>query len=254
MLTRRRSTASCRFLYGGAKEPCHPACVICKAESEQEKDFKIGRAARISSALKGSKTPGSDDIVAEAITYIATYHPEEYDAYDPLAHSSTRDLVVDIITSLFNKCLDAGEVPSDLVRAKMVALLKPAKPPGVADAKEFNCYRFLTLRNLIDKVIQILITRRVSHYLDLYGLMPQEQAGFRNYLSTISPLFISMHTTRRLATPENPIYNLYADLMKAYDKVDIPAVLYILTKMKVPANMVSLIWGGGAFSGRQSRH
>ena len=101
----------------------------------------------------------------------------------------------------------------------MIALLKPTKAPTAPDPKLFNCYRMLTLRNLIDKVFQVIITRRLSHFADLYGLLPIDQAGFRNHLSTIHALFTTMHASRRLASPERPIFDVHFDFMKAYDNV-----------------------------------
>ena len=222
--------------------PCNAACSLCVTDAAHFIAHKAGLAGRPGAPLAGSKAPGPDDICAEAMSWLRDC--EHNNGSTPSSPTeSTRVLLADVIADFFNKLLDSGEVPDALTSSKVIALLKPRKDKIPPDATAFASYRLLSLRNLLDKVVQLIITRRLSHFMNLFGLLPPEQTGFMNHLSTEDALFIALHSTRRTAAVNSPIYNVFMDIRRAYDEVHHQSLLHILRKMGVPSNLVRLIGG-----------
>ena len=99
----------------------------------------------------------------------------------------TRVLLAEVVAEFFNKLLDSGDVPVALTKSKVIALLKPTKDKSVPDATAFASYRLLSLRNLLDKVVQLIITRRLSHFMNLSSrFTPLDASPLKTHLYTLS--------------------------------------------------------------------
>ena len=220
---------------------CHPHCSLCALEIVQFEEHKAGRAPRLPVPLATSKAAGDDDLCAEALAWIRV-SSNNPDPRAPLPHNDTLIALVDIVVAFFNKILESGSVPPALTSAKIIPLLKPGKPGTIVDKSDFDSYRLLTLRNLMDKIVQLILTRRLTHFVNLHGILPVEQSGFTNNLSTEHSHFFLLHAIKRLGGPQHPVYSLFGDIARAYDNLHHSIIVSCLQSMEVPMAFTRLVY------------
>jgi len=237
----RKATVSELFqlMFGPCKEyppvHCCKACIECKKRSAQYTASKEGRANRVSAALKGSKAAGEDGIQAELLGWMRDAKIDDPDGV------GTRTTLATIMCDFFNKMLETGEVPEGFTHAKILPLLKPGKAGEVPAAWAFGSYRLLALRKLFDKVVKLLINSRLLHHVLIHGITGDSQTGFMPNLSTEDAIFVMSHILQRVGDKEHPLYNLYFDIVRAYDNVDHEALCYVLETVGVPPKLVHLL-------------
>jgi hypothetical protein len=120
--------------------------------------------------------------------------------------------------------------------ARVVAILKPRKPPSDPGA-----YRPISLLPTISKILERLVAKRLSRQAIGEGIIPPEQFGFRKHHSTTAQL-------TRLAEFITHGFNIRKhtglitlDLEKAYDTVWINGQLFKLISFKFPAYLIKFI-------------
>ena len=214
---------------------CSQSCLECKKRIAQYAAYKEGKANRINAALKGSKSPGGDGVHAELLGWLRDVRIDDPDGI------GTRATMASIMCDLFNKMLETGSVPEGFTQAKIIPLLKPTKPGVVADKSAFSSYRLLALRNIFDKVVKLLINSRVLHHVMIHGITGEVQNGFLPNLSTEDPIFVMTHLLQRLGNPDNPLYTVYIDILRAYDNVDHEALCVVLETAGIPPKLVRLL-------------
>lgn len=219
---------------------CHPHCSLCALEIIQFEEHKAGRAPRLPVPLATSKAAGDDDLCAEALAWIRVASNDP-DPRAPIPHNDTLIALVDIVVAFFNKILESGIVPPALTSAKIIPLLKPGKPGTIVDKSDFDSYRLLTLRNLMDKIVQLILTRRLTHFVNLHGILPVEQSGFTNHVSTEHSHFFLLHAVKRLGVPQHPLYSLFGDYKRAYDSLHHSIIVACLQSMEVPMVFTRLV-------------
>ena len=104
-------------------------------------------------SLKAGKAPGADNL-----------HPEFF--------LHIHENCIRWLRSFFNVCRHTKKVPKIWKLAKVVAVLKPKKPPYVA-----SNYRPVTLLCVPSKFYERLIYNRIQPIAK--SVLPKEQAGFR---------------------------------------------------------------------------
>ena len=109
--------------------------------------------------LKNSKSPGADDVLNEYLKCTST-------------------LLMPLYVLLFN-ILETGIMPSKWVEGIIVPIFKNKGDPLSADN-----YRPITLLSCIGKLFTAVLNERLTTYLDEFGLLDENQAGFRRNYST----------------------------------------------------------------------
>ena len=108
--------------------------------------------------LKERKAPGPNQMHPEFLVHLA-------------------QLAINWLREFFSYCLASSKAPSIWKTAKVVAILKPQKPP-----KEASSYRPISLLCVSLKLFERLIYNRINPVIE--ASLPKEQAGFRPALST----------------------------------------------------------------------
>jgi hypothetical protein len=70
-------------------------------------------------------------------------------------------------------------LPADWTKAVFILILKPGKP-----TEEIESYRPIALTSILAKVFEKIISTRPKWFLEIQNLLAEEQAGFRNNMST----------------------------------------------------------------------
>ena len=125
---------------------------------------------------------------------------------------------------VINLSLESGYVPTQITLAKVIPILKEG------DCKSFNNYRPIAIISSVGKVLEKVVSQKLTNYLESNELLSINQYGFRKGHSTSHPL---LHFTKKIfdSLSQNKLsMSVFIDLKKAFDTVNIIDIL--LEKLK----------------------
>ena len=134
------------------------------ADANLTSDFTLSEIASAVKALKSGKAPGPDKLHPE---FFLNMHPN----------------CLAWLASLFSTCLKEKAIPKLWRKAKVVAILKPNKPPDSPSS-----YRPISLLCIAFKLLERLILNRIEPYVE--DSLPNEQAGFRRGRTTVDQVVL----------------------------------------------------------------
>ena len=150
---------------------------------------------RIIHGFPNNKAPGSDNISIKIIKEIS-------------------DCIVPVLTYLFNLSFSTGIVPDLLKVAKVVPIYKKGEKhlPGN--------YRPISLLSIFDKILEKLMYRRLSNFLQKNKILYEYQFGFRKNYSTSQAVMEVLDNIYQHCDNREVIMGIYLDLQKAFDTVN----------------------------------
>ncbi|GBN84699.1 Retrovirus-related Pol polyprotein from type-1 retrotransposable element R1 [Araneus ventricosus] len=179
--------------------------------------FTANEIAQIIKIMPKKKAPGIDGITIEIIKAINFICPE-------------------ILLSIFNKCLKLGVFPKNRKTAKLVLLNKTGKNP-----EDPKSYRPICLLPVMSKILDKLITQRITHHLSKMNLLNPRQHGFRAGKSCDTAGLQLWRRIQSLMKKKGKVCIVSLDVAGAFDNVWRPAVLYYLVKAECPMNLLLMI-------------
>ena len=87
--------------------------------------------------------------------------------------------IMECILIMINSSWSTGTIPSDWKHAFVVPIFKPGKNP-----QEVNSYRPIAMLNTFCKLMEKMVSHRLSRYMDILELFNKYQAGFRKNCGT----------------------------------------------------------------------
>ena len=183
-----------RDLYNSNEQPQIEANAVTSDVPNITKE-EIKRALK---GMKRGKTPGEDGISIDLIL-------------------DAGDIATVKLANLFNKCLLSGKTPKAWKNATIILLHKKG------DKKDLKNYRPISLLSVTYKLFTKVITARISDSLD--SSQPREQAGFRSGFSTTDHIHTLTQIREKVNEYRKPLCMAFIDYEKAFDSVQIPAVL-----------------------------
>ena len=147
-----------------------------------------------------------------------------HDQIDSKLFKSSYESIKEILLHLFNRCLSEGIFPKIL----KIAVIKPIYKNG--DIKEPNNYRPISMLPYISKVLEKIISNRLTHHLNENDILDDHQFGFRKGRSTYMPLVLLQDTITKSFENSEHCLGIYLDLRKAFDTVNIDILLKKLQK------------------------
>ena len=124
----------------------------------------------------------------------------------------------DILTSpllhIFNSSLFEGEFPNQLKVAKVVPIFKNG------DAMLVSNYRPISLLNVLSKILERLVYKRVLDFLNKNDILYKYQFGFRTGFSTSLALMEVTDMIYDCLDNNLLVLGLFLDLKKAFDTVN----------------------------------
>ncbi|KAE9413318.1 hypothetical protein Angca_007052, partial [Angiostrongylus cantonensis] len=137
---------------------------------------------------------------------------------------------VSTLARLFSRYLSECKIPSQWKTSKTVLLFKNG------DLHDIGNYRPICLLSVLYKLFTRVILNTIDRTLDEGQLC--EQAGFRNGFSAMDHI----HTlTRLIEVPreyKRPLYLTFIDLEKAFDSIEIEAVVEALGSQGILAQYI----------------
>ena len=107
------------------------------------------------------------------------------------------------------------------------------------DREDLKNYRPICLLSHIYKLFTKIIVERLSQHLE--EQQPREQAGFRKKYSTMDHIFTLTQLLERAREYRLPLCVAFIDYEKAFDSVEINAVMRALKEQGVAAQYVNLL-------------
>ena len=167
--------------------------------------------------LPNNKAPGCDNITNEFIKC----------AFPKLKH---------IFVRLFNVVLKSGHIPDSWSLGYIFPIYK-----NKGAKKDPDNYRGITLLSCISKLFTSLLNSRLTKFLDSYGTLNEEQAGFRAGYATTDHIFVLDAILRMYLHRGKKLYCAFVDFKKAFDSVDRVTLWQKLLSQNIGGNFLRII-------------
>ena len=126
------------------------------------------RVAQLSHNIQEHKANGPDNLPACFLKEVA-------------------DKIAPALTIIFQASLDQGSLPAIWKTAVVVPIFKKGKKPNPCN------YRPISLTCIHSKILEHIVHSSTSHHLDLYGVLCDEQHGFRQKRSCVTQLIMTIN-------------------------------------------------------------
>lgn len=141
-----------------------------------------------------------------------------------------------LISKIFNASLQIGYFPEQWKKSKVIALPKPGKVANLA-----TNLRPISLLSGLSKIFERIIFTRLNTHLSNNNIIPNEQFGFRRYLSCTDALVrITEDFTHGLNMKKTTI-GVALDIEKAFDSVWHKGIIYKLINCQTPHYIIKII-------------
>lgn len=119
----------------------------------------------------------------------------------------------EVLTSLFNQCIDDSVFPKCLKLTKVI----PVHKKGVKS--DYANYRPVSIIPVISKVLERLLNNRIVSYLEKCNLLSCNQYGFRAKRSTVDAITKFMKKCVNGLDDKNKVLGCFYDMSKAFDTI-----------------------------------
>lgn len=126
------------------------------------------------------------------------------------------DILTPSITYVCDLCLTRGVFPKVFKKA----VIHPVFKKGSKDC--ISNYRPISVLSTLSKILEKLINRRLTSYLDKFSLLASNQYGFRSGRSTEDALMDLVDDTVQNMDKKRKTVGIFLDISKAFDTVSLP--------------------------------
>lgn len=177
-------------------------------------------AAELASAIvqcKAGKAPGADQISNEFIKVMA----ENSRLY---------------VLHLFNRILDDEKVPVSWTKIILTMIHKKGNKDDPSN------YRGIALVNSFTKLFTSILCRRLNHWAEAVGILPEPQTGFRIKRSCQDNIFSATTVTQlQLRLGGRSLYGLFVDFRRAFDSVPHALLYDKLHKIGISSKFIRIL-------------
>lgn len=138
-----------------------------------------------------------------------------YDSITPKMLLVKKNLVVDILTDIFNKMIDEGSYPNVLKIHKVVPI------PKVTGSNNIVNFRPVSILSIVDKIFEKIIHEQFSNYLDDNNILFERQFGFKKGVGTEEAVInVIEYICGELDAGFSGVAGVFFDYSKAFDLVN----------------------------------
>jgi len=199
-------------LYASKKTLKNPE--INEDEEDEIPNITINEVKKAITDMKRGKAPGEDEILVEYL-------------------KEGGDVICKELAELFTQCIKSNEIPKSWNNAIIILLHKKG------DITDLKNYWPISLLSNLYKLFTKVLTNRMNNTLDFN--QPREQAGFRSGFSTMDHLQTINQIIQKQNEYRRPLCLGFIDYEKAFDSVEIPAVLKALKIQGIHPSYIKII-------------
>ena len=207
-----------------APELCLPKGPVGPKGFTSFSSVSIGCVRKLLGSLDTSKAKGSDGIPAFLL-------------------KSCADLLAPSLTLIFNASLAVGSVPDGMKLAHVTPVFKAGNPQDPGN------YHPVSLLPIVSKLLERIVHRQLSLFLDKENLYPPCQFGFRSQHSTEDALVFVTDTFVRARDAGQITGAVLVDMSKAFDKVRHQVLINDLFELGISDS--ALVWFADYLSNRR---
>ena len=160
---------------------------------------------------------------------------------DNISYCMIRNLHCSAVTYLletYNQIWSTGQFPQSWGEAFVI----PIKKPGKTGLNPKH-YRPISLTSCLCKLMERMVSRRLSWTLENMGSLNPSQYGFRPFRSTLDPLIQLDHDIRSAFSRRHMVLAVSFDLEKAYDTTWRRGILEEMHRIGLRGNLPTFISG-----------
>ena len=166
---------------------------------------------------KSSSAPGADNIY--------------YDFIKHLPNSATAYLL-QIYNQIWLEKTNITEWKNSIIIPILKAGEDPTKPIS---------YRPIALTSVLSKILERMVTNRLTYYLDKENLLNPNQTGFRKHRNTVNQLIRLHDDSFKAIHTKSYTRAIFLDFSKAFDMLWKEGLLFKLRKLKLHGNIYNYI-------------
>ncbi|GBN19763.1 Putative protein in type-1 retrotransposable element R1DM [Araneus ventricosus] len=142
-----------------------------------------------------------------------------------------------LLTSLFNKSLTLGSFPESFKIGNIVFFQKQGKDPSLSSS-----YRPISLLPALGKVLERLLTQRLTFHLERIRFISDRQFGFREGHSVDTAIDSLLNKIQEARTTSNHSIVLSIDIKGAFDNLHHEAIMKALLDSQSPSNITKVFF------------
>jgi hypothetical protein len=143
---------------------------------------------------------------------------------------------LDVLLTLYNLVYSSGMLPTEWNHAIVLPIRKLEKNPT-----QPNSYRPISLTSCVCKIMEKLVTNRLTWFLESNNLLNNAQAGFRRGRSTADQIVKLQDTIHKHNRSRGFTVGVFLDFEKAYDMLWRPGLLCKIKQLGIRANMFKFV-------------
>ncbi|XP_063075987.1 RNA-directed DNA polymerase from mobile element jockey [Engraulis encrasicolus] len=196
----------------------HPKVLEKKVTVNETSDFPFSMF-ELKRALSGvrSTSPGKDEIC--------------YVMVDKLCPEAQG-----VLLQLFNMIWETGNIPLAWKHSVVVPVLKPGK-----EKSEATSYRPIALTSNLCKLMERMVTDRLTYIVEKRGLISPWQSGFRRGRMTMDPVLCLEDSIRKAQANKEQVNAVFFDIEKAYDMLWREGLLIKLEAMGISGRLYNFV-------------
>jgi ribonuclease HI len=170
---------------------------------------------------------------------ITNLHEKSSPGIDKISYTILKQLpplAIQNLLDFYNTVWQTGSFPTAWSHSVIIPILKPGKDPT-----EPISYRPISLTSTLCKLMERLVTDRLTWFLEKRGLLHKNQCGFRKNRSTIDHIAkLQDYINRNLRVGHHTLA-VFIDFEKAYDMVWHEGLLLKLVKCGLKGRILTFI-------------
>ena len=140
-----------------------------------------------------------------------------------------------LLSVIFQKSLDSGDVPADWRDANVCAIFKKG------DRHDANNYRPVSLTSVCSKLLEHIIHKHMIIHFDQHEILTERNHGFRKQYSCETQLITTIDDLTRSYDSKTQVDIAVLDFSKAFDKVPHRELLHKLRSYGIDGNIARWI-------------
>jgi len=178
-------------------------------------------------AFSLNNSPVTVTEIIEATTQLQSKKSEDMNGLSMFFIKKFINILAYPLYHVIYKSFETGIVPSQLKIAKIVPIFKSG------DRLSPNNYRPISLLPNFSKILEKIVSNRLTHFLNEHEILSPTQFGFRKEHSTIHPLILFMNQITSSLNKKHHSIAIFCDIKKAFDTVDHKILLSKLSNIGV---------------------